>query len=63
MGYGIEVKCKKCKFMQMYHLGVGMMFPRAYQRIVEVVLDGEYSEVWKKFFEENTGAAIMVKQR
>lgn len=63
MGYRIEVKCKKCKFKQMYHLGVGMMFPRVYQRIVDAVRNGEYGEEWKKFFEENTGAAIMAEQR
>lgn len=63
MGYGIEVKCKKCKFKQIYHLGVGMMFPRVYQRIVGAVRNGEYGEEWKKFFEENTGAAIMAEQR
>ncbi|MGI6042044.1 MAG: hypothetical protein ACOYBH_07475 [Candidatus Alectryocaccobium sp.] len=45
MGYGFEVKCKKCKFKQMYLLGVGMMFPEVYRRIVESVRNGEYGEV------------------
>lgn len=40
MGYGFEVKCTKCKFKQMYLLGVGMMFSEVYRRIVESVRVG-----------------------
>lgn len=54
---------QKCKYKGEYHLGVGMMFPRVYQRIVEAVRAGEYGEEWKKFFGEKMGAAIMAEQR
>lgn len=63
MGYGFEVKCKKCKFKQMYLLGVGMMFPEVYRRIVESVRNGEYGEEWKECFKKNTGAVIRAEQR
>lgn len=63
MGYGLITKSKKCKYKGQFHFGVGMMFPRIYQRIVEEVRSGEYGEEWKLFFEENLGAAIMAEQR
>lgn len=63
MGAGVAVKCKKCKFKATYHLGVGMMFPRVYERVVSEVKDGRYGEEWKQFFDDNTGAAIMCEQR
>lgn len=63
MGYGLITKCKKCKYKGQFHLGVEMMFPIVYQKIVEEVRSGEYGEEWKLFFEENPGAAIMAEQR
>lgn len=62
LGYGMVLECKKCKFKNSFFLGVGMLFPSDYEKIVEDIYRGVYGEEYKRFFEENAGAAVKAEQ-
>ena len=58
MGYGFSLKCPKCHCSYTFALGVGMMFPTEYKKVVRKIKLGKYGAEWRKFFKENEGAAV-----
>ena len=62
MGSGITLKCPKCSFKKAYHMGVGFMFPRVYDRVVKAIKNYDYGAEWLDFFRDHPGAAIDAKK-
>ena len=48
MGWGYGFECKKCKKEYSFHLGVGMMMPRVFERTIDEVNEGAWGEECKK---------------
>ena len=42
MGSGYDFKCKKCKTKYSAMPGIGMMYPKVYQEVVEDIKNGKY---------------------
>ena len=58
MGYGEEFKCSKCGYEYMYGVGVGFMFPKVYEELLESVKEGDYGEEWKELVLKTDNIAI-----
>jgi len=51
MGWGAEIKCKKCDFNTTVYFGIGMRYPSVCRRILESMQNGEMG---KRFQEDAT---------
>ena len=58
MGAGYSYRCSKCGEEYSVHLGAGMLFPSAYERLVNEIKEGVYGEEWKTLFEGNDMTAV-----
>ena len=58
MGSGFSYKCKKCKEKYSVHLGVGMLFPRVYQNLLNNIKNGEYGDELKLIADSQQYVAI-----
>ena len=62
MGYGYELKCKKCGYEHTVLLGIGFSYPRVCAKILDAMKNGEFG---KRFMEEsqNTPHAAVHRER
>ena len=58
MGQGYCYTCKKCKYEYTVHLGVGMMYPTVYRRLLEAISNGEYGSELQEVYNDTPYAAI-----
>lgn len=58
MGTGYNLHCRKCGYEISANLGVGFLFPRAYQEAMEAARAGAYGERIQKFLEEHPDGAL-----
>ena len=58
MGIIVGYHCSNCSMNQQFRIGVGMMYPRAYQAAVAAAKNGEYGDILEKFFAEHPDGAI-----
>ena len=49
MGYGYELKCKKCGYKQPVRLGIGFRYPRVCSWILDAMKNGDFG---KRFMED-----------
>ena len=50
MGRGNTYKCEKCDEVYNITLGVGMLYPIAYEELIEEIKSGAYGDDWKELF-------------
>ena len=43
-------------------MGIGMMFPKVYQQIINSISDGEYGQRWKDLFDSQEYVAVNAKK-
>lgn len=60
MGMGYQIACTKCGYNFTVMFGVGMMFPRAYEKTVQQAKSGELGEEIQNFLLEHPDGAIDV---
>ena len=58
MGSGYSYTCKKCKCEYRVHPGIGMGFPRVYQRKLAEISAGEYGPELQELYNKTPYAAI-----
>ena len=60
MGQGYCYTCKKCKHEYTVHLGVGMMYPTVYRRLLEAISNGEYGSELQEIYNSLTSLQLML---
>ena len=50
MGFGIELKCPKCSFQQVFPLGTEYGYPRVYEEVTGKIRKRAYGKELKMFF-------------
>lgn len=63
MGRGYEATCGKCKHDNQVFLGVGMMFPKVYQDLIEGIRKGEFGEEWRTLESDGEFVAVDARKR
>ena len=58
MGRGYSLQCRKCGYKFSANLGVGFMFPRAYQQKMEAGKAGKLGKEVRTFLEEHPDGAL-----
>ena len=58
MGMGFNFICEKCGREYGYGVGIGFMFPRAYEELIKKVKKGKYGKEWKDIANNTENVAI-----
>ena len=63
MGSGFSYECKKCKKEYSVRLGIGMLFPRVYQKILSDIKTGFYGDELKNLVNSQQYVAVNASKR
>ena len=58
MGNGYRYNCKKCGHEYSIHIGSGMLYPMAYEILVNDISEGKYGEDRQRAFNDTLYAAV-----
>lgn len=61
MGTGYTLRCKRCGYKISANLGVGFLFPMAYQEAMEAARDGKLGKTVQQFLQEHPDGALNIE--
>lgn len=62
MGNGYSYTCKNCGHEYWAHIGIGMLYPMAYEKLINDINEGKYGEERKKLLNDTAYAAVNAEE-